>query len=106
MPGGAGWLARFVRDLGGWRAPRARVVLFTVVAALALRIVLLPLGHWWDLTVDYNVFIDLARGQSPYDTLRELANISYSAHWQPYYEYYAYPPAPLYVYWPFAHLFT
>jgi hypothetical protein len=89
-----------------WRAPRTRMLLFTIVAALALRVALLPLGHWWDLTVDYNVFIDIAHGRSPYDTFRSLTNIAQSAHWWPFYEYYAYPPAPLYIYWPFAHLFA
>ena len=43
-----------------------RRLLWTIGSlALALRIILLPIGHWWDLTVDYNTFIDLAHNVSP-----------------------------------------
>jgi hypothetical protein len=86
--------------------PRDRRVLWMIgLAALALRLALLPTGHWWDLTVDYNVFIDLGRNVSPYDTMAWLSHIAQSAHWWPFYEYYAYPPAPLYLYYPLAQLF-
>jgi hypothetical protein len=84
---------------------RTLVVRLTVLAALALRLALLPIGHWWDLTVDYNVFIDLGHNRSPYETMRFLSHIAQSAHWWPFYEYYAYPPVPIYIYYPLAHLF-
>ncbi len=87
--------------------PRRRRLLWIVgLMALALRLLLLPLGHYWDLTVDYNVFIDLAHGHSPYSTMLYLSHIAYAGHWDTVYEYYAYPPVPLYLYWPLAHLYA
>jgi glycosyltransferase involved in cell wall biosynthesis len=87
--------------------PRRRRLLWTIgLLALALRLILLPLGHWWDLTVDYNVFIDLAHNHSPYETMRYLSHIAQAAGWDTNYEYYAYPPAPLYIYYPLARLFA
>lgn len=86
--------------------PRGKTILWSVgLAAIALRLALLLTGHWWDLTVDYNVFIDLGHNVSPYDTMVWLSHIAQAAHWWPYYEYYAYPPAPLYLYYPLAQLF-
>src|SRR5690242_13581029 len=85
---------------------RGRRLLWTIgLLALALRVVLLPLGHEWDLTVDYNVFMDLARLHSPYDTFSTLTHIARSAEWNTVYEYYAYPPLPLYIYFPLAKLY-
>lgn len=91
----------------GWEAgPRRRRLLIAIGAlALALRVILLPFGHYWDLTVDYNMFIDLAHGQSPYDTFNVLTNIARAAGWDSVYEYYAYPPVPLYIYWLPAQIF-
>ncbi len=74
--------------------------------ALAFRLVLLPIGHAWDLTTAYNTFIDIARGHSPYDTIRYLSHLAQSAQWGFDYEYYAYPPVPLYLYFPLAKLFA
>ena len=86
---------------------RRRRLLWTIgLLALALRLVLLPIGHYWDLTVDYNTFMDLARNHSPYDTMAYLSHIARSAGWDTSYEYYAYPPVPLYIYWPLAHLYA
>lgn len=86
---------------------RRRRLLWTLALfALALRLSLLPFGHQWDLTVDYNVFIDLAHNHSPYDTFVTLSHIARSAEWDTVYEYYAYPPVPLYIYWPLAHIFA
>lgn len=82
-----------------------RVFWLVVLAAVTLRLVLLPIGHTWDLTIGYDVFIDLARGHSPYDTIQMLAHVAQSAQWYYAYEYYAYPPVPLYFYYPLAHLF-
>lgn len=82
---------------------RGRRILWMVgLLALLLRVILLPLGHWWDVTVDYNVFIDLIRNHSPYDTFTYLSHIARSAGWDSVYEYYAYPPVPLYIYYPLA----
>lgn len=86
---------------------RGRRVLWIIgILALALRLLLLPLGHWWDVTVDYNVFIDLARNISPYDNFSYLSNIAISAGWDKVYEYYAYPPIPLYIYYLLAKIYV
>ncbi|MFI5273367.1 MAG: glycosyltransferase [Ktedonobacterales bacterium] len=86
---------------------RRRRLLWTVgLMALALRLVLLPIGHWWDLTIDYNMFIDLAHNHSPYDTMVYLSHVARAAGWDYNYEYYAYPPAPLYIYYPLARIFA
>ncbi len=85
---------------------RGRRLLWTIgLLALALRIILIPIGHAWDLTIDYDMFIDLARNHSPYDTFNFLAHIAQSAEWDHVYEYYAYPPVPLYLYYPLAKIF-
>jgi hypothetical protein len=85
---------------------RRRRLLWTIgLLALALRIILLPIGHWWDLTVDYNTFIDLAHNVSPYTTMQYLSHIAWASGWDYNYEYYAYPPVPLYIYYPLAHLY-
>lgn len=85
---------------------RGRRLLWMIgLLALLLRILLLPLGHWWDLTIDYNVFIDLIKNHSPYDTFVTLSHIARSARWDTVYEYYAYPPVPLYIYYPLAKIY-
>jgi hypothetical protein len=85
---------------------RGRLLLWTIgLMALALRFLLMPLGHWWDLTIDYNVFIDLAHNHSPYETFSYMSNIARSSGWDRVYEYYAYPPVPLYIYYPLAKLY-
>ncbi len=56
--------------------------------------------------MDYNTFIDLAHNQSPYATMMYLSHIAQSALWDTSYEYYAYPPVPLYIYYPLAHLYA
>ncbi|MGH2517076.1 MAG: glycosyltransferase [Ktedonobacterales bacterium] len=85
---------------------RRRLLWMVALFAMALRLILLPIGHWWDLTVDYNVFIDLAHNTSPYDTMVYLSHIAVASGWDTHYEYYAYPPIPLYLYWPLAHIFA
>lgn len=91
-------------DVAGKR--RRRIIWAVAILALVFRFILLPIGHWWDLTVDYNVFIDLAHNHSPYDTMRYLSHIAVASHWDYDYEYYAYPPIPFYFYYPLAHLFA
>ena len=85
---------------------RGRRLLWIIgLLALILRVLLLPIGHAWDLTVDYNVFMDLAKNHSPYDTFSTLSHIARSAGWDTVYEYYAYPPIPIYIYYPLAKLY-
>jgi hypothetical protein len=88
----------------GARARRA--IWLIALAALALRLALLPIGHTWDLITAYNMFIDLAHNHSPYDSVRYLTDVARSAHWNTSYEGYAYPPVPLYIYYPLAHVFA
>src|SRR5258708_6180834 len=86
---------------------RGRRLLWIIgLFALFLRVVLLPFGHAWDLTIDYNVFIDLIKGHSPYDTFTTLSHIASASGWDSVYEYYAYPPVPLYIYWPLAKFYS
>lgn len=87
---------------------RIRLMWQIAVIALALRVVLLPLGHPWDITTFYNMFVDVGHGRSPYDTMRYLNAVGHSALWghDGGYEGYAYPPALIYLYWPLAHLFV
>lgn len=82
-----------------------RIVWMIGILALAIRILMLPLGHAWDLTIDYNVFVDLMHNHSPYDTFNYLSNIAIAAQWDKVYEYYAYPPIPLYIYYIPAHIY-
>lgn len=91
-------------ELAGKR--RRQMLWIVAILALVVRVILLPIGHWWDLTVDYNVFVDLVRGNSPYETMVYLSHIARASHWESYYEYYAYPPVPLYIYWPLAHIYA
>jgi hypothetical protein len=94
-------------DPGEPAGKQRRRLLWTIgLLGLALRIILLPIGHWWDLTVDYNTFIDLARNVSPYTTMQYLSHIAYASQWDYNYEYYAYPPVPLYIYYPLAHIYA
>jgi hypothetical protein len=85
-----------------------------VVASLALRLLLLPLSHTWDAQSWVNVFSELGTSaspiegvQRPYETMRELSLLTQAAgRHSDYYQYWAYPPLMLYVYWPLAHLFA
>lgn len=85
---------------------RGRRILWLIgLLALGLRVALLPIGHYWDTTIDYNVFIDLARNHSPYETFSYMSHIAQASHWDTVYEYYAYPPVPLYIYYPLAKIY-
>jgi hypothetical protein len=85
---------------------------------LAIRLLLVPLHHPWDLQTWYNMFVDLSRDHSPYETLRELTYSTRSHRGMieirdkifpttqaRFYEYYAYPPLPLVIYYPIAKLY-
>jgi hypothetical protein len=90
----------------GWAWQHRRGVVWVVAGvALALRALLLPLGHPWDITTMYNTFVDLGHNTSPYATMRDLTDVARAAMWRVWYEYYAYPPGPIYLYYPLAQLF-
>ncbi len=86
---------------------RTRPLLWSIgLIAVVARLILLPLGHWWDITTFYNTFIDLGHNHSPYATLDTLSHIAQSSGWANAYEYYAYPPLAIYLYYPLARLFV
>jgi len=88
------------------RTTRGRRTLWMIgLLAVAIRVLLLPFGHAWDLTIDYDFFIDLARNHSPYDTFNYLSHIAIASQWDQVYEYYAYPPIPIYIYYPLAQIY-
>jgi len=75
-------------------------------AGALLRFALLPFLHPWDGNTFHNLFAQLAHGENPYRTLASLtldARSHADAGWSPFYEYYAYPPLLIYLYWPLAH---
>jgi len=91
-----------------------------LLLGLAIRLLLVPFSHPWDLQTWYNVFVDLAHNHSPYETMRYLT-YSTRSEWgllpleidrlfpvskALYYEYYAYPPLPLAIYYPLAKLYA
>ncbi len=81
-----------------------------LLLAVAVRLLLLPLSHTWDGQSWLNVLAELARPGTvgdainrPYESFRELSLLAQAAgRQQDYYEYWAYPPLMLYVYWPLA----
>lgn len=86
---------------------------FLIICLLALipRLLLSFFNHPWDIQTFYNFFVDLAKNHSPYDTM-EYLTYSTSSHLLPsfnrvpFFEYWAYPPLMVYLYWPIAKLFS
>jgi hypothetical protein len=91
-----------------------------LLLGLLTRILLIPFHHPWDLQTWYNMFVDLAHDHSPYETLRYLTYSTRSL-WglmqlegvktlpvgqELFYEYYAYPPLPLILYYPLAKIYA
>jgi uncharacterized membrane protein len=75
--------------------------------ALGLRLLLLPFIHPWDGNTFHNLFAQLAAGENPYHTFWELtlqARTRTGEGYARWYEYYAYPPLLMYLYWPLAKL--
>jgi hypothetical protein len=86
--------------------------LIWVVAAVAVRVALAPLQHTWDSQTWFNVMAELgshanpvAAIQAPFDTAQRMTDLARAAQ-EPYYEYWAYPPGMLFVWWPLARLWT
>lgn len=90
-----------------------RALLRGIVIGLVLRACLLPFHHPWDYQTWQNMLADLNQQHSPYETFRYMS-YSTRAHLgliadplagriRPhFYEYYAYPPLPLVIYYPVA----
>lgn len=104
---------------GSGHGPGHRKLPRWLLWGIAIRLLLVPFHHPWDLQTWYNMFVDLANDRSPYETLRSLTYSTRSL-WssvQPreltslatrplFYEYYAYPPLPMLVYYPLAKLYA
>ncbi|OGY28133.1 MAG: hypothetical protein A3F33_01610 [Candidatus Woykebacteria bacterium RIFCSPHIGHO2_12_FULL_43_10] len=83
---------------------------FVKLALLGLIIRLLTafFTHPWDIQTFYNFFVDLARNISPYDTMMYLSSFARAyvgPGWDYNFEYYAYPPLPILIYYLPAKLF-
>ncbi len=107
-------------------APESRVhsgLRHWLLVGLIIRLLLVPLNQPWDLQTWYDMFVDLAHNHSPYETSRYLTystraevpsglvtlvegNKLLPPNEARFYEYYAYPPLPLLLYYPLAKLST
>ena len=85
-----------------------------VLLAIGIRLVLLPLSHTWDAQTWVNTLAQLGLPgplmevlHRPYETMRELSLLTQAdgSHLD-FYEYWAYPPLMLYVYWPVAKIYA
>lgn len=89
-------------------------IILILSLGLALRLLppVLTIHHpwdsqtWWDVFVDLNSQPDPYRALAqPYETLRDLSFAARASREGMYYEYWAYPPAMLYVFYPLAKLY-
>lgn len=80
-----------------------------LVLGLVVRLIASLFTHPWDIQTFYNFFVDLARNHSPYETMAYLSHLA-RAHsevgWDYNFEYYAYPPLPILIYYLPAKLFS
>ena len=85
-----------------------------IMLAIGVRLLLIPLSHTWDGQSWANVFAELGQSgnpleavRRPYESMRELSLLTAAAgRHADHYEYWAYPPLQLYVFWPLARLYT
>ncbi|MEI7553658.1 hypothetical protein [Candidatus Chlorohelix sp.] len=75
-------------------------IAFWFAIPVLLRLVFMPVSHYWDTQIWYSFFADIKFDHSPYDTLQTLSYETRSERIYPYYEYFAYPPGILYLYYP------
>src|SRR5262249_16354583 len=71
-----------------------------------IRLVAMQFNHHWDIQTWYGLFTDLRLDRSPYDTLRTLTYETRVDRSGLFYEYHAYPPGLIYLYWPIAKLYA
>ncbi|MBI2756915.1 MAG: hypothetical protein HYX52_09430 [Chloroflexi bacterium] len=84
-----------------------------LLLALAVRMLVSPLQHTWDSQTWWNVAAELG-GESdpwravaaPFETMRRLSDLARGSGQREYYEYWAYPPGMLLVWWPIARLWA
>jgi len=80
-----------------------------LAVGLALRIALTPFQHTWDSQTWWNVATQLGREpdvwnavNAPYEHMRQLSALAHGSGFREFYEYWAYPPGMLLVWWPVA----
>jgi len=88
----------------GWRL---------LLIGLAVRIVLSPLHHTWDSQTWWNAVAQIGAEpnpihaiQVPFDSARQMTDLASGSNQAPYFEYWAYPPGMLMLWWPLARLWT
>jgi hypothetical protein len=76
---------------------------------LVVRIALSPLQHTWDSQTWWNVASELGRESDPlraiglpFEQMRQLSDLSHGSGFRTFYEYWAYPPGMLIIWWPIA----
>lgn len=90
------------------RKDKHRRLILLILLALCIRLVFINLDHPWDAVVWNNLFVDLAQDRSPYETLEDQtldARSRYGVGHAIYFEGYAYPPLPIFIYYPLAKLY-
>jgi hypothetical protein len=80
-----------------------------VVLGLVVRLALSPLQHTWDSQTWWNVASELGGEPDPlraiglpFEQMRQLSDLSHGSGFRAFYEYWAYPPGMLIVWWPIA----
>lgn len=106
------WSTRGVpppRQRGARTAEHAKPLWPWLALGLVLRIALSPLQHTWDSQTWWNVASELGREPNllnavaaPYEHMRQLSALAQGSGFSRYYEYWAYPPGMLLLWWPVA----
>ncbi|MDE3078332.1 MAG: hypothetical protein KGJ86_23150, partial [Chloroflexota bacterium] len=99
------WFRRLLAKFGlTWRL---------LLLAVGLRILLSPLQHTWDSQTWWDVLAQLGSSPNPlhavglpYEGMRQLSDLAAGTGREPHYEYWAYPPGMLLLWWPLARLWT
>lgn len=108
------------KDIQPVQEKNYREIISLFALALGIRFSLMFFNHPWDLQSWYNMFVDLAHDRSPYETLKYLTESTRSRYgliWYEggkilsskpavFYEYYAYPPFLIILYYPLAKLYS
>ncbi|HUZ78822.1 MAG TPA: hypothetical protein VMV93_14675 [Chloroflexota bacterium] len=84
-----------------------------LLGAIALRILLSPLQHTWDSQTWWNALAQMGADPNPltaiahpYQSMRAMSDLAAGLGRELYYEYWAYPPGMLMLWWPLARLWT
>ena len=90
-----------------------RLPLSWVILAIAVRVILAPLQHTWDSQTWLNVVAQLGQHgnpwqaiNAPFETERQMTDLVRGTNQAQWFEYWAYPPGMLLLWWPVAQLWT